>query len=904
MNAVVEAMGASIVLNGIQVGAVIDCSGTAEVARAVGAEYLATDETTQAPAVIFPLNHVGRELKTAASVAQVLLPLARAGLPPLSFQPAAEPDTVTVKFTGRPEQVPQVIEVLRTEVNGFENCLTPLTEFTVARRAGGMIVGQYVLTGADVLAGRKFDDGAARGAWPIEQWDADGRTRLRYLADGAHYEIPARSLHAVATENLFMAGKSLSADVDGIASARVMGCCLATGAAAGQYRGGIAGISRKNMTRTFKKNWAETFRYAAEHSPFYRELFRGLSDVPPLEQVPLTDKEMISERNLDFLSVPRERVVEIVTTSGTTGQPLLWMLTEADLRRLARNERESFECAGLTSGDTVLLAVAMDRCFMAGLAYWLGLRELGCAVVRAGAGSPLFVLEMIARAQPTAIVAVPSFLRLIAEKARAAGFDLANCSVKKAVCIGEPVRDRALALNASGRAIETAWGARVYSTYGLTELANSLCECDAGAGGHLHEEQLHLEILDDNGQRRGRRRDWRGRGDNLRRGGDAADSLSHGRLRRAVSRSMRVRTRDAAAWGQSWAGKTRSSNTRARRCFPPCFAIRAGRGPRRGGVRDHRPGGERTFRRHRGARSWRGVGIHVAGSDAGAGEDCAGHSADFARGNRCAANAAAGEKTAAVRGFAVKPCILIPCFNHAGTVAAVARAAQALCPVIVVDDGSTAPLPELPGCILVRLERNSGKGAALRAGFKRAVELGFSHAITMDADGQHFAVDLPKFLAAAEVQPGALVVGVRDFYACGCPAGRRRSNAVSTFWFHIETGVRLGDSQCGFRGYPLALTQRLKTRSGRYAFELEFMVRAAWVGTPIVAVPVKCSYEPNQIRLSHFRPVKDLAHITIMNIGLVLQSWFVPRHVAHGVVLWRKKIAAENRWGVFCRTRG
>ncbi len=176
---------------------------------------------------------------------------------------------------------------------------------------------------------------------------------------------------------------------------------------------------------------------------------------------------------------------------------------------------------------------------------------------------------------------------------------------------------------------------------------------------------------------------------------------------------------------------------------------------------------------------------------------------------------------------------------------------------------------------VVRLGKNQGKGAALRAGFRRAVELGFTHAITMDADGQHYAEDLPKFLAIVQAQPDALAVGVRDFFAAGCPTHRRRSNAASTFWFRIETGVRLGDTQCGFRAYPLALTQRLQTRSGRYAFELEFMVRAAWVGTPVVAVPVKCTYAGG-IRNSHFRPVKDLAHITLMNIGLVLQSWFVP----------------------------
>jgi uncharacterized protein (DUF2062 family) len=224
----------------------------------------------------------------------------------------------------------------------------------------------------------------------------------------------------------------------------------------------------------------------------------------------------------------------------------------------------------------------------------------------------------------------------------------------------------------------------------------------------------------------------------------------------------------------------------------------------------------------------------------------------------------------------MKFCVVIPCFDHPETVAAVAQSAKAFCPVIVVDDGSTLPLPELPDCEIIRLEKNSGKGAALRAGFQRAADLGFTHAITMDADGQHFADDLPKFLAAANAQPEALIVGVRDFFAAGCPTHRRRSNAVSTFWFRVKTGVRLPDTQCGFRCYPLALAKNLKAKSGRYAFELEFMVRVSWIGTPIVAVPVKCTYAPEQIRQSHFRPVRDLAHITLMNIGLVLQSWFVP----------------------------
>ena len=220
-------------LNGIEVGAVIDCSGTAEVARAIGAETSATDETTQAPAVIGTLCKVCRKLDSAAEMVQVLLPLARAGFPPLNLQATLEPNTFTAKFAGRAEQMPQLIAFLRANVRGFENCETSPDKITTAHRAGRMIVGQYVLTGEDVLAGRKFPDSVARCAWPIEQWDAKGAVRFQYLPPGTHYEIPARSLRAARIKNLFMAGKTISADVDAIASARVMGCCLATGAAAG-----------------------------------------------------------------------------------------------------------------------------------------------------------------------------------------------------------------------------------------------------------------------------------------------------------------------------------------------------------------------------------------------------------------------------------------------------------------------------------------------------------------------------------------------------------------------------------------------------------------------------------------------------------------------------------------------
>jgi len=254
------------------------------------------------------------------------------------------------------------------------------------------------------------------------------------------------------------------------------------------------------MTEPNRQLWTETFQYAAKHSPYYRELFGDCGSIPSLTSVPPLEKHTLSERSPDFLCVPREQVVEMVTTSGTTGRPLTWMLTERDLQRLATNEQLSFGCAGLTAGDTVVVAVAMDRCFMAGLAYWLGLREMGCGIIRVGATAPALVLELIQRERPTVIVGVPSFLRIVAARAREAELDLREAGIKKLICIGEPIRDAAFALTNTATGLERDWGARVYSTYGVTELANSLCECEAGRGGHLHDHQLYLEILDEAGQ--------------------------------------------------------------------------------------------------------------------------------------------------------------------------------------------------------------------------------------------------------------------------------------------------------------------------------------------------------------------------------------------------------------------
>lgn len=267
-------------------------------------------------------------------------------------------------------------------------------------------------------------------------------------------------------------------------------------------------LSFPEIEEVQRQAWRETYGYVLARSPFYRRHFQraGLSpceELPldQLEAIPPIEKRTLSEDPGAFLCVPEAEVVDVVTTSGTTGQPLIWKLTEADLERLAWNEYLSFRCAGFSRADTVLLGVALDRCFIAGMAYFLGLRKLGCSVLRVGSSAPLMHLDMLRRVPATAIVGVPSFLCRVAEKAAEAGLDLPAQGVRKAVCIGEPVRGVDFAPNRVGATLERRWGARVYATYGVTELAASLCECEAGRGGHLHPQFLFVEALDEQGRR-------------------------------------------------------------------------------------------------------------------------------------------------------------------------------------------------------------------------------------------------------------------------------------------------------------------------------------------------------------------------------------------------------------------
>jgi phenylacetate-CoA ligase len=247
---------------------------------------------------------------------------------------------------------------------------------------------------------------------------------------------------------------------------------------------------------------AETVEYVRAKSPFYRRKFAGTAPLKSMEgfqALPLTTKTEVSQCNDQFWCVDQGRFVDICTTSGTTGIPTLYPLTARDLDRLGENECLSFGQTGLAAGDVVVLAVTIDKCFMAGLAYFEGLKKLGATAIRVGAGSPAMLLSMIDRLQPSAIVSVPSFIKRVAAYAVAQGIDPARSTVRKLICIGEPVRDSAWNLTALGSHIADAWNANVFSTYGITELACSLCECPAGQGGHLHPKLLHIEIVDDAG---------------------------------------------------------------------------------------------------------------------------------------------------------------------------------------------------------------------------------------------------------------------------------------------------------------------------------------------------------------------------------------------------------------------
>jgi phenylacetate-CoA ligase len=250
---------------------------------------------------------------------------------------------------------------------------------------------------------------------------------------------------------------------------------------------------------------AQTLSYVARHSPYYRRVL-GESGVDPssvrtledLALLPVTTKEDLQRHGSEFVCVPPEKIIDHVTTSGTLGEPVTFALTDGDLSRLARNEALSFTTAGCGRGDILQLMTTLDRRFMAGLAYFLGARELGCGVVRVGNGIPELQWDTIRRTRPTTCVAVPSFLVKLIEFAESNGIDHRASSLRRAICIGEALRGPDFSLNTLGAQIHAKWPElELHSTYASTEMQSSFTECRHGCGGHLQPELIVVELLDD-----------------------------------------------------------------------------------------------------------------------------------------------------------------------------------------------------------------------------------------------------------------------------------------------------------------------------------------------------------------------------------------------------------------------
>ena len=258
--------------------------------------------------------------------------------------------------------------------------------------------------------------------------------------------------------------------------------------------------SPREIRETRSATLADHLRRLRSASPYYKKALRNVNlDSASLESLPITDKMDIESDPDSFIAVQKTAIAETVTSSGTTGAPLDFHFTNCDLERLAYNERRALSICGITSDDTVLLTCTLDRCFIAGLAYYSGCRSIGATTIRAGALPMETHLSLIRRLKPNVLIGVPSFLLKLAEFARTKGQDPESLAVARLVCIGEPLRDDKMARLPLCASLEDAWNANAYSTYASTETTTAFCECSERSGGHLIPELGIVEILDDDG---------------------------------------------------------------------------------------------------------------------------------------------------------------------------------------------------------------------------------------------------------------------------------------------------------------------------------------------------------------------------------------------------------------------
>ena len=218
----------------------------------------------------------------------------------------------------------------------------------------------------------------------------------------------------------------------------------------------------------------------------------------------------------------------------------------------------------------------------------------------------------------------------------------------------------------------------------------------------------------------------------------------------------------------------------------------------------------------------------------------------------------------------------MPTYNNDGTLRDVVERVLRFCEdVIVVNDGCTDTSTKILSSFsdkitVVDYGKNRGKGYALKQGFKKAIELGFDYAITIDSDGQHFPEDIPLFINALSQHTNALIVGSRNLNEENMPGKNTFANKFSNFWFKIQTGINLLDTQTGFRLYPLKNLPNLSFLTSRYEAELELLVGAAWRGTDLIPIKINVFYPKAEERVSHFRPFWDFLRISVLNTFLCI----------------------------------
>ncbi|MGO3707656.1 MAG: phenylacetate--CoA ligase family protein [Mesonia hippocampi] len=247
----------------------------------------------------------------------------------------------------------------------------------------------------------------------------------------------------------------------------------------------------------------ELLTYLAEKSRFYKKMFSDnaidisqIKTLEDLQQIPVTTKTDLQQHNYNFLCVPKHEIIDYATTSGTLGKPVVVGLTDNDLDRLAYNEAISLACAGIKKGDVVQLMTTIDRGFVAGLAYFLGLRKIGAGVIRIGPRNPQLQWDSIVEHKPKYLIAVPSFLLKMIAYAEANQIDYNQLGVEGIICIGEALRTADLENNVLANRILEKWDVNLYSTYASTEMSTAFTECTYQNAGHLHPELIIIEVLD------------------------------------------------------------------------------------------------------------------------------------------------------------------------------------------------------------------------------------------------------------------------------------------------------------------------------------------------------------------------------------------------------------------------